>query len=366
LDRIQPAVLLEIMQFVICYPAGQYDFHWVYNTIGSVAMKPRGKFVLFTEMAEKWDYSEDELIQLAIQQEFNLYCLKPMPGNPSRMPFIIRDELSDFLPGKNSVSCSRFDFKTSDYEEGAFVPISPEEQKFTAMYRVGWPESDRKNVTVDRSELYLHQSEIADMEAKYPELAEVKAKNEIDPNPQGAKSAEQSSTNKETSSVPIISEPVDLLPSKDASESALSSTPGSEMVTATDTQLSLASENVQEGHSIAQAEKPKRAEQPKKKKEKAFPRNIDDAIEQIPLGKDDKELPPSSTFADLKTRFLSLEEIVSDKKKGRKGIFPFGKSTWYAGIKSGRFPKSFEMTGGRGVGWRGSDIYALLQKMGMI
>jgi len=88
-----------------------------------MAMRPRAKFVPLAEMADKWDYKEDELIQFAIEKEFNLYCLKPIPNISSRMPFFIGDELNDFLPGKPSISCSKFDFKTSDYEEGTFVPV---------------------------------------------------------------------------------------------------------------------------------------------------------------------------------------------------------------------------------------------------
>jgi len=40
-------------------------------------------------------------------------------------------------------------------------------------------------------------------------------------------------------------------------------------------------------------------------------------------------------------------------------LIPVGKSTWWAGVSSGRFPKSLKL--GRGVTvWRASDIRALI------
>jgi prophage regulatory protein len=40
-------------------------------------------------------------------------------------------------------------------------------------------------------------------------------------------------------------------------------------------------------------------------------------------------------------------------------LIPVGKSTWWAGVRSGRFPKSLKL--GRGVTvWRASDIRALI------
>lgn len=151
--------------------------------MGRLAMKPRGKFVPFTEMADRWGYSEDELIQLAIEmEEFNLYCLKPIPGNTVRIPFYIGNELSDFLPGNPRISCSQFWFKTSDSEEGTFITISPEDRMIADISRASYPELNQVRVTVDvdRVDLYLHRDEIALMEASYPELAGVKARAETE------------------------------------------------------------------------------------------------------------------------------------------------------------------------------------------
>lgn len=42
-------------------------------------------------------------------------------------------------------------------------------------------------------------------------------------------------------------------------------------------------------------------------------------------------------------------------------IFPVGKSTWWAGVKSGRFPKPVKL-GANTTAWRARDIRMLIQK----
>ena len=44
-------------------------------------------------------------------------------------------------------------------------------------------------------------------------------------------------------------------------------------------------------------------------------------------------------------------------------IIPVGKSTWWAGCKTGRFPKPVKL-GPRTTAWRVEDIAALLEKFG--
>jgi len=332
------------------------------------------KYLLLSEvankcssLAEKWNLIAnerkvgnrslaDELINRAVKQQLFLYCFKlvepTLLGFGKKWFFIWSDNLKYFSSRQSSIDCH------------LFLVSSKDRIKFDRNY-----DSKPRLMEVRRSDLYLNLDELKKLEENdqdFTDLAREEVKVETDCTPEEPNNTKPTVSKKEISIVPIIDKSVDFQPSKDASESAFSSTSDSGIVTVTDAKPSLASGIVQESHSMAQAEKPTQAKQPKKKKEKAFPRNIDDAAEPPLLSKDDREPLPLKTLADLQTRFLSLEEIVSDKKKGRKGIFPFGKSTWYAGIKSGRFPKSFEMTGGRGVGWRGSDIYALLQKMGMI
>ncbi|MBF0501456.1 MAG: AlpA family phage regulatory protein [Candidatus Riflebacteria bacterium] len=50
--------------------------------------------------------------------------------------------------------------------------------------------------------------------------------------------------------------------------------------------------------------------------------------------------------------FVRLKQILE--------LIPIGKSTWWAGVKSGRFPKAVKLGCGRTVVWRVSDIRALL------
>jgi predicted DNA-binding transcriptional regulator AlpA len=50
-------------------------------------------------------------------------------------------------------------------------------------------------------------------------------------------------------------------------------------------------------------------------------------------------------------RYLRLPQILE--------LIPIGKSTWWAGIKSGRFPKGVKL-GPRTTAWRAEDIHQLL------
>lgn len=53
--------------------------------------------------------------------------------------------------------------------------------------------------------------------------------------------------------------------------------------------------------------------------------------------------------------FLRLSQVLQ--------IIPVGKSTWWAGIKSGRFPHGVKL-GPRTTAWRVEDIRQLLQELG--
>lgn len=50
--------------------------------------------------------------------------------------------------------------------------------------------------------------------------------------------------------------------------------------------------------------------------------------------------------------FIRLPEVLK--------LFPIGKSTWWAGVKSGRFPKPVKL-GPRTTAWRIEDILALIE-----
>lgn len=56
--------------------------------------------------------------------------------------------------------------------------------------------------------------------------------------------------------------------------------------------------------------------------------------------------------------FLRLRHIIGDSKKGLQPLVPVSRSTWYAGVASGRFPKPIRLSEGVAV-WRASDIHAL-------
>lgn len=51
--------------------------------------------------------------------------------------------------------------------------------------------------------------------------------------------------------------------------------------------------------------------------------------------------------------YVRLKQIL-----GPEGPVPVGKSTWYAGVKSGRFPQPVKL-GPRTTAWRVADIRAL-------
>ena len=54
------------------------------------------------------------------------------------------------------------------------------------------------------------------------------------------------------------------------------------------------------------------------------------------------------------TGFLRLPQVLQ--------IIPVSKSTWWAGIQTGRFPKGFKL-GPRTTAWRAEDIRQLLEEL---
>ncbi|MEE9451867.1 MAG: AlpA family phage regulatory protein [Gammaproteobacteria bacterium] len=53
--------------------------------------------------------------------------------------------------------------------------------------------------------------------------------------------------------------------------------------------------------------------------------------------------------------FIRLSEVLQ--------LIPIGKSSWWNGIKTGRYPKGVKL-GARTTAWRVSDINQLLKKLG--
>ena len=59
--------------------------------------------------------------------------------------------------------------------------------------------------------------------------------------------------------------------------------------------------------------------------------------------------------------FLRLSQIVGNPKTNIPPIIPVSKSTWWAGVASGRFPQPLKLSPGVTV-WRAEDIRALIEQ----
>jgi predicted DNA-binding transcriptional regulator AlpA len=60
--------------------------------------------------------------------------------------------------------------------------------------------------------------------------------------------------------------------------------------------------------------------------------------------------------------YLRIWQIVGDRKRGIEPLLPVGRSTFLAGVKSGKYPKPVKL-GERTTAWRKSDILALLDSV---
>jgi len=58
---------------------------------------------------------------------------------------------------------------------------------------------------------------------------------------------------------------------------------------------------------------------------------------------------------DQNDYFLRLKDVLK--------LYPVSKSTWWAGVASGRFPKGIRLSE-RTTAWRASDIQALIERVG--
>jgi hypothetical protein len=59
------------------------------------------------------------------------------------------------------------------------------------------------------------------------------------------------------------------------------------------------------------------------------------------------------------TGLVRLSQILGDKNKGIPPIIPVSKSTWWEGVKSGRYPKPIKL-GERTTCWNVRDIRQLI------
>jgi prophage regulatory protein len=62
--------------------------------------------------------------------------------------------------------------------------------------------------------------------------------------------------------------------------------------------------------------------------------------------------------------YLRLSQIIGDPQANPPipAIIPVSKSSWWAGIANGRYPKSVKL-GPRTTAWRVSDIRALVERL---
>ena len=66
----------------------------------------------------------------------------------------------------------------------------------------------------------------------------------------------------------------------------------------------------------------------------------------------------------MEDRLIRLSEIIGKKKNGEvieKGLLSIGASTWWKGVKEGRFPAPVKL-GERTTCWRLSDVLEIVQK----
>jgi prophage regulatory protein len=63
------------------------------------------------------------------------------------------------------------------------------------------------------------------------------------------------------------------------------------------------------------------------------------------------------------TGFVRLSQIIGnpDAEPPIPPIIPVKKSTWWAGVKSGRYPQPVRTLGARVTAWRVEDIRALIE-----
>ncbi|MBP7881853.1 MAG: AlpA family phage regulatory protein [Acinetobacter sp.] len=59
-------------------------------------------------------------------------------------------------------------------------------------------------------------------------------------------------------------------------------------------------------------------------------------------------------------RYLRLYQIIGCRKRGIQPIIPVGPTTWWNGVKSGKFPKPTKLTP-RTTVWRSDQIYHLIK-----
>ena len=64
--------------------------------------------------------------------------------------------------------------------------------------------------------------------------------------------------------------------------------------------------------------------------------------------------------------FLRLSQIIGDLKADPPipPVIPVGRSTWWAGVKAGRYPQPVRTLGPRITAWKVEDIRDLIERAG--
>lgn len=62
------------------------------------------------------------------------------------------------------------------------------------------------------------------------------------------------------------------------------------------------------------------------------------------------------------TGLVRLSQILGDKAKGIPPIVPISRSAWWAGVKSGRYPKPVKLSP-KCTCWRVEDIRSLIARV---
>lgn len=63
------------------------------------------------------------------------------------------------------------------------------------------------------------------------------------------------------------------------------------------------------------------------------------------------------------TGYLRLPQIIGDHKDGTPAIIPVSRSTWWTGVKSGRYPAPVKLSP-KTTAWRVEDIRSLIERLG--
>ena len=65
------------------------------------------------------------------------------------------------------------------------------------------------------------------------------------------------------------------------------------------------------------------------------------------------------------TGYLRLPQIIGNSKKNIPAIIPVARSTWWQGVKSGRYPKPIKLSP-RVTVWSVESIRAFIEKAGAV